>query len=251
MNQKFTICIAIAIITLIPTIYFVRFGVVLDMPLSVKQEEWGQLGDFLGGVMNPLLSFITILLLLESLKCQNDANDSLTEQLSYSKQNEKIKVFENLFFHLISSQRDLYTKFKIKVILDNNNYTELYMAEAVDKIENLFIMEIEKGTDISELQELYEDIDSAYGIFDLVRSFCITVSLVKEHLSDENNFSADERLFYYEKLINLTEFAHIRLLSTALQFEKGPITQKLNDVEFKIICDRLSLNLFNVYNLNE
>lgn len=250
MNQKKAKCLAIVVISIVPITYFIRFGLVLKMPLSGDQAVWGQLGDFLGGVINPVLSFITILLLLESLKYQNDANDSLSMQLIHNEKSEKIKVFENLFFHLISAQRDLYNKFKVKVVSSNNQYIELYMAEAVDKIETVFSDEIDNGKDFTELKELYEDLDNIYGIFDLVRSFCITVSLVKEHLSDQNGFSEDERSFYYEKLINLTEFAHIRLLATALQFEKGPVTKKLNDKEFQDICQKLGLNLFNVYGLN-
>lgn len=241
--------LAIAIIFIIPIIYFIRFGVVLRMPLSEEQEVWGQLGDFLGGVINPLLSFITILLLLESLKYQNDANLSLSNQLYYSEKNEKIKIFENLFFHLISAQRDLYTKFKIRIVLDSNKCTELYMAEAVDKIETVISDEIDRGKDFNELKILYEEIDSVYGLFDLVRGFCIAISLVKEHLSDENGFSKDTRVFYYEKLINLTEFAHIRLLATAFQFEKGVITKVIEDNEFKEVCDKLKLNFSNIFEL--
>lgn len=243
--------IALVIITVVPIIYFIRFGLILKLPLSVEQEVWGQLGDFLGGVINPLLSFITILLLLESLKYQNDANQSLSNQILHSEKNEKIKLFENLFFHLISTQRDLYNRFKIKVILDNNEFTELYTAEAVDKLETVFSDEIDQGKNLTELTELYEEIDNAYGIFDLVRSFSITVSLVKEHLTEENGFSEQDRAFYYEKLINLTEFSHIRLLATALQFEKSHIIQKLNDSEFRDVCTKIVPTFFNVYELSE
>ena len=156
MKQQQAKCIALAIIIIVPLIYFIRFGLALKMPLSVEQEVWGQLGDFLGGVMNPLFGFITILLLLESLKYQNTANLSLSTQISHSEKNEKLKVFENLFFHLISAQRNLYIKFKIKVILDNNQVSELYTAEAVDKIEKVFIEEIDKGKDFTELKDLYD-----------------------------------------------------------------------------------------------
>lgn len=251
MKLKQAKYIALTIITVVPIIYFIRFGLILKMPLSVEQEVWGQLGDFLGGVINPLLSFITILLLLESLKYQSDANQSLSNQILHSEKNEKIKLFENLFFHLIITQRDLYNRFKIKVILDNNEFTELYTAEAVDKLETVFSDEIDQGKNLTELTELYEEIDNAYGIFDLVRSFSITVSLVKEHLTEENGFSEQDRAFYYEKLINLTEFSHIRLLATALQFEKSHIIQKLNDSEFRNVCTKIVPTFFNVYNLSE
>ncbi|MDC4516662.1 hypothetical protein OHV55_17405, partial [Acinetobacter baumannii] len=57
--------------------------------------------------------------------------------------------------------------------------------------------------------------------------------------------------FYYEKLINLTEFSHIRLLATALQFEKSHIIQKLNDSEFRDVCTKIVPTFFNVYELSE
>lgn len=39
--------------------------------LSYNTEKWGQFGDYLGGVLNPILSFITILLLLWNIYTQN------------------------------------------------------------------------------------------------------------------------------------------------------------------------------------
>ncbi|MDY6488447.1 hypothetical protein [Acinetobacter faecalis] len=240
--------IAFLVVVLVPAIYFIRFGLVLDTPLSSSQEVWGQFGDFLGGVINPILSFITILLLLESIKCQNVANESLTNQLNINKKNEKLKVFENLFFNLISSQRELFSKFKIKVI-DSNKIAEIYTAEAVDRIEKCFIEEIENGKEFDELKALYEQIDEAYGSFDLLRGFCITVYLVKEHLNEVNGFTEVDRAFYYEKLINLLEFSHIRLIATSLQFDNGKIIEKLKDNEFVSVCNRLGLNLFDPYGL--
>ena len=41
MKQKQAKCIALAIIIIVPLIYFIRFGLALKMPLSVEQEVWG------------------------------------------------------------------------------------------------------------------------------------------------------------------------------------------------------------------
>lgn len=42
MNQKKGkyLALAIIIIILVPITYFIQFGLVLDMPLSVEQEVW-------------------------------------------------------------------------------------------------------------------------------------------------------------------------------------------------------------------
>lgn len=250
MNYKNARRIAFIVVVIVPIIYFVRFGIVLDLPFSPSQEVWAQFGDFLGGVINPILSFLTILLLLESIKCQNEANNSLTQQLDINKKNEKLKIFENLFFHLINSQREQFSKFRIKVI-NHNKVEEIHTVEAVNRIEMLFTEEIECGKDLNELTFLYEQLDEAYGFYDLLRCFCISVSLVKEHLTENHDFNEKDRAFYYEKLINLMEFAHIRLIATSLQFDNGKVTKKLEEKEFIEICNKLGLNLFDPYGIEK
>ena len=47
--------------------------------------EWAQFGDYVGGVANPLLGFVTILLLVISLKYQSDELAATREELSQSR----------------------------------------------------------------------------------------------------------------------------------------------------------------------
>jgi len=68
-----------------PTLYWYQFNYKLTLPLSQSQEVWGQMGDFLGGTLNPVLTFITVFLLICSLNHQFRANLSLEEQLEINK----------------------------------------------------------------------------------------------------------------------------------------------------------------------
>src|SRR5690606_4827058 len=101
-----------------------------DYPWSKDQGVWSDFGSFLGGTISPILSFITIFLLIQSLNHQNLANEKLTEQLESNIENENLRTFENLFFNLIGLQKDIYNRFKIYVLVNNEKHT-LYNEEAV------------------------------------------------------------------------------------------------------------------------
>lgn len=228
--------------------YFYWFGIHLESPLSLKQDVWGQMGDFFGGVMNPLLTFITVILLISSINHQTVANQGLTTQITIMEKSEKIKIFENLFFHLVLSQQNLYSNFKISII-ENGQKKDLYSIQAVAKIESIF-QEKRKIETYEELKNLYILIDKQYGIFDILRAFSVIVYLIKEQLSDKNGFTSDERSFYYEKLINLTEFSHLRLICTANQFQyQTGSGQKLQDNEFQEVCNKLNYRINDYYQI--
>jgi len=248
MNINHAKIIATCIIIIIPGVYFYWFGIHLESPLSLKQDVWGQMGDFFGGVMNPLLTFITVILLISSINHQTVANQGLTTQITIMEKSEKIKIFENLFFHLVLSQQNLYSNFKIRII-ENGQKKDLYSIQAIAKIESIF-QEKRKTETYEELKNLYILIDKQYGIFDILRAFSVIVYLIKEQLSDKNGFTSDERIFYYEKLINLTEFSHLRLICTANQFQDQTGSgQKLQDDEFQEVCKKLNYRINDYYQI--
>ena len=198
--QKIIIAIASLVIILIPLSYSLQFAYSLELPLSNKQEVWGQMGDFIGGTINPILSFFTILLLIQSLNYQYNANESLKKQLKNSEKIENLRTFENLFFNLVTSQSNLFDKFNIYVS-DTQNQTKLLVrAEAVLRIEESIEYLIDKKISIECVANFYEEIDQQYGIFDILRAFYIIVKLVTEKLNDESGFTVDDRQFYYERL---------------------------------------------------
>ena len=76
--------------------YFFYFGIALEYPLSVKPSEWALVGSFFGGVLGPILSFISIILLIKSLNFQKKTNLTLETEVVRSKKLDHLKTFESL-----------------------------------------------------------------------------------------------------------------------------------------------------------
>jgi uncharacterized membrane protein len=77
------IAAAISVIAVAHLAYILAFA---SEGLSNSQERWGQYGDFIGGVTNPLLSFFALIALLATLLMQRRQLDLAHEQLAVSRQ---------------------------------------------------------------------------------------------------------------------------------------------------------------------
>ncbi|WP_289241953.1 hypothetical protein [Delftia sp.] len=51
-------------------LYAMAFFTLKDFPKSLDAEKWGQFGDFIGGLMNPLVAFAAFYWLTRSVKLQ-------------------------------------------------------------------------------------------------------------------------------------------------------------------------------------
>jgi uncharacterized membrane protein len=77
--------------------------------LSEKQETWGQFGDYIGGILNPLFSLTALFALLYTIYLQSKELRESTKQLKISaealrKQNEvsETQKFEATFFQMLT-----------------------------------------------------------------------------------------------------------------------------------------------------
>ena len=76
-NLKYYIpvaCIIIVAVYFVPRLYY-------SVPPSLDSSVWGAVGDFFGGFLNPILSILTILLLVRSLRLQNQELSSATSEV--------------------------------------------------------------------------------------------------------------------------------------------------------------------------
>ncbi|MDO8940411.1 MAG: hypothetical protein Q7U98_14755 [Methylicorpusculum sp.] len=58
---------AVVIVALVFSFYFINF----NGGLSVEQDNWGAFGDFIGGTLNPIISFFALTALLLTIILQN------------------------------------------------------------------------------------------------------------------------------------------------------------------------------------
>jgi len=103
MINKYIIAAAIAI-TFVVLSYIYNFYCVLSYSISNDTAVWGQLGDYTGGLLNPILSFITLVLLIKSLSLQNEANLALRKELKNNEKTAKLRLFETQFFNMLNAQ---------------------------------------------------------------------------------------------------------------------------------------------------
>jgi hypothetical protein len=222
--------------------YIIKFFGILGYGLADDSAIWGQFGDYMGGSLNPILSFISILLLIKSLNLQNQANLDLREELKDNKRTEKIKSFGSLFFNMIDSQKSLLQNFRLEFA--NANQVRQSGAGAIvcleDEIENLR----SRGANDTEITIFIEKIDSNDRIYGIVRAFSITVKIITEKLSDDNQFTFDDRKDHLLTLVNFTDFAQLRLILIAIQFMNYPATQYLrNNSDFTVVLNEVGLQL--------
>jgi hypothetical protein len=79
-------------------------------PFSTKPEEWGQFGDYIGGLLNPLLGTLTLIGVLYTVMLQRDVLAVTRHQLADARRttwNQRLlseqQAFETGFFHLLEA----------------------------------------------------------------------------------------------------------------------------------------------------
>lgn len=110
-----------------------HFWVGSDIPhISISNSQtaayWGQIGDFIGGMLNPLLSFVALMAVLYSVRMQRkelrlareEAQENFQVQVQ-QRQNFERQNFEAVFFRLLDIHTRLANEVKISGSTDFRN----------------------------------------------------------------------------------------------------------------------------------
>lgn len=166
MNYR-PLLIAILLLSSVWGVYFWQF----NAGYSNSQGDWGTFGDFTGGVLNPLLNFITIYILITQFKAVKDDLDS--QRLS-----ESIKSFESSFYTFTTIALDEFKKLRISY-----NGAQYVGAESVGFIEDYF----EGACKARTLPEAFKTLDEKNHdqIYSLVAGFCVVFKLIQDSCPEE------------------------------------------------------------------
>jgi len=197
--------------------YYARFAVFLSQGFSSDPTTWGDFGSYVGGVLGPILSFISLIFIIKSLRLQNEANEALRKQAQESERSDQLKSFSVLFFNMIDSQKSLLEKFKI-LFFENGVGITRRGVDAIVKIEDEIKVLRDLGGSDERVAAYIEDVDATDQIFGILRAFYISVKMVSEKLSDSKGFSGSERIDFLNTLINFTDFSQLRLVVMGIQF---------------------------------
>lgn len=216
MGRIKILCVVIILLTWAG--YYFNFGI--KGVLSQKTEVWGQFGDYVGGVVNPILTFITIYLLIRSIGLQRESNDSLINEIQRQEKLEEYKKFELRFFHLIASQEESFGRFTIYLrsepsVEEGEDAEPLIFkgVTAVSYIEDNLLTLIQAKVDKSRIDEWLDSVDEDGCYFSLVRRFYIILKLI-----DDNTTNEAMRSEMYEVLINLTDIKIISMIAILSEF---------------------------------
>lgn len=227
--------------------YYWHFTIKLGMGLSEQTSDWAAFADFTGGVLGPILSFISLIFLVHSLNLQRKSNLDLRKQIQDNEMNEKVKSFETHLFNMINSQSHLLESFALS-ISKLGLETTFTGANAIIELENEVELITLIGVDDEFISEYLDDIDQMDKIFSATRTFYIMIKLIEDRLSDEHGFSKLIRDEYYVTVINYTDFALIRLIMMSIQFFDFNSTSYLkNNAEFSEKVHELGLS-YELYN---
>lgn len=190
---RFSISVAVLLIGL----YFWKFSDVL----AEKQDVWGQFGDYVGGILNPLFSLTALIALLYTIHLQSKELHESTEQLKASAEAFKLQndvmmrqQFENKFFQMLgvftNIVETLETELRIndepKTIKGRNCFIELspFMWQKLEEdVTN------EKNNLSNKYREFYKV--SEYFLDRYYLSLNLVIRFV-----DSSNLSEEEKKFY-------------------------------------------------------
>lgn len=228
---------AIGLMIIVIVSYVVQFSVNLGYGISEKTSDWVNFSDYVGGLITPLLSFISLLLLIQSLNLQNNTNNELRAEVKLNQQNEKMRSFETYFFGLIDSQRGSFSNFKLTFPVYFGG-RKLSGVSAIQELEDLIETFRSRKWRVSYITKSINRIDNDEHIFNTIRIFFNIVKMITERLSNDNGFNTDERKTQFLTLINFTEFSQLRLVMICMQFMDWESSSYLkNNKEFMSVLE--------------
>lgn len=223
---------AALIITLALLFYYLNFGV--GNELSDSAEIWAQFGDYFGGVVNPILSFLSIILLIRSLNLQRQANLSIIKETKRQETIESQRKFELKFYNMLETQKNMFDSFEIEI-----NEKRHKASRAVTELENLVFEIIKSGLySKDQIKQVIETLDTDDNLFSITRRFSLMLKLINNlpHPNSE----------YKSVLINFTDYKLLCLIAISSTYFSWDCANSIRESniliehDFKSYIDKLN-----------
>lgn len=205
-------------------IYVVNFG----SSLSSDRDDWGVFGDYLGGVLNPVIGLVTVFLVLINVRLQRqELKNSLVEMRNSNEalkeQNASIELqnFQNTFFNWLNSYNNIASN--IEVTVDSGHPT----YKGYRALSHLYKNRLHNNY---YFQNLVEDLKPAdRGLFrssaiieDASAAFNVELSCLrrwKEIKAERDDFFEGG----FRSLIGIIEWAHLQPVEKIPESKKNEV----------------------------
>lgn len=211
--KKILIC---TVLLLFSAMYWIYFHIVGD---SFAKADLGPLGDFIGGNLNPLLTFISTVLLIDTVVIQRAAaKDSKLSEVSaretIQKQSDLAakQSFESSLFNLINLCLAEYKNTTIE--LKSGDYSGNRAFSKYLKLYETLENQYDKATLLAKLEDLSSD-----ALFDNLKNFAMAFKFINEYSpkNDKDN--------YISIVLTMIPMSLIQLLCIAMQHSSWPILE--------------------------
>ncbi|KGM22223.1 hypothetical protein [Stenotrophomonas maltophilia] len=210
MSIRFSLICAAAIVAVVAS-YVYAFAFHFKLPVSGDPSHWGALGDYVGGILNPGLSFASILLIIRTIQLQRESNDVLRAELDTTRRESKLRALDGKLQLLIAAQSEELKNFKLSFKLADGTMNIRNGVAAILYLEELILDCLEKGGS-PNFELLLEHLDFEDSLLGALRRFYIPLRTIVQDLSGSNGFSEGIRDQYVENLIGLTNFSLLRVV---------------------------------------
>lgn len=180
-------------------------------PVSEPRDAWGQMGDFFGGMLNPIFSLLGLVFLLVTI-VQNQRELNLSRlELKESKEALKDQAitlkkqkFEDTFFSLLDQLNRALEKISEEKSSDNYSYIDIltikYIGELPDGVFSTALCSLQGAKDkfIDENQHINQYFRILYQLLKLIATKCDNTNLKETFSSSaiKNSEASPDELFY-------------------------------------------------------
>ncbi|RAU43473.1 MULTISPECIES: hypothetical protein [unclassified Pseudomonas] len=199
-----------AVVALALLIFYLVFKSYIDMFGTHKINDaaaWGQFGDFVGGLTNPILSFLGLLVLLQTFRFQIEAS---ARQIEVS----EIEKFENTFFKLV----DKFDKQAASIFrgAKNENYNKTLRSKLLSEKERLSTQDWAEGLAHAgvHVRKVIESDNDRLGSFGRKFSQCL-------YFIDNSSLTHDKKEFYFTYALE-SFMKHEMTIYMAIVFARSP-----------------------------
>lgn len=211
--------------------YYLNFD--KGLGLSEEKGDWGVFGDFVGGFSNPIITFITMCMLIKSIDLQREANSAIIDQNKNVKNTEEIRSFESTFFNLNEVMKHEFSR--VEISSQNITY---YASNAITYLEKTLVAFRQSDASLSEddIRKAFDKMDECSGmsIFSAVRSFSVLMRYTMENSPDGHKEK------YLRIAVNISPIKILHLICIAKALSTWPSLAELTEENFFSKFDLIS-----------
>jgi hypothetical protein len=146
--RLFQVLPIVAVVCIIVSLYF--YVSTFPGALLAEHDKWGQFGDYIGGILNPVFGFFGLIALLATLALQSEELKLSTIELAKSakalqQQHDVLtqQNFENTFFQLLRRYSELVSEFRYASQSGRQALTLIYRNELLGNSYNRLAPDIQ------------------------------------------------------------------------------------------------------------